>query len=161
MDKSKRASRSAIRLDAEYKWNKIALGRFLGARQVMVKFDQVSKLGYAIGSLRATDDGLNLNKNIERGVSIEEILKSHSKLGITRQTMSFHQALLSAGTKSSQRDKNRKLRSLYETAFNDLSKQNLSAEHYSSYHQESLKVSLEFRKKTLDKLQQALSAVKG
>ena len=161
MDKSKRASRSAIRLDAEYKWNKIALGRFLGARQVMVKFDQVSKLGYAIGSLRATDDGLNLNENIEGGVSIEEILKSHSKLGITRQTMSFHQALLSAGTKSSQRDKNRKLRSLYETAFNDLSKQKLSAEHFSSYHQESLKVSLEFRKKTLDKLQQALSAVKG
>lgn len=154
-----RARRIALRLDVDHQWHSVSLGRFVGAREVIKKFDQASQLIYAVARLKVTPDGLNLSERLHGSASIQEILVENRQSNLAKQVMTLHQTLGAGGTRLSERDINRKLRSLYETTAGGAN-QTLPEESFSSYHWNEVQVSRKFREKAGQELQRALTIVK-
>ncbi|MBK1834909.1 S1 family peptidase [Roseibacillus ishigakijimensis] len=155
-----RARPQVARVDIDQEWDGTELGRFVASHQIISDYDAVSRFLFAVAELEAGEEGLNLDAQVGGGQSIKDVLAANRSLSVVSAIMDFHEKVKAAGGRMSETDVNRRLRSFFETVGRSAAKQSLPESAFTTFHRPAVEVSQSFRQEALDKLKDALNAVK-
>lgn len=150
----------ASRLDVALKWQKSSLGGFLTARDTLAQFDRTTQLIAAMGALRPSVEGLNLDARVGGSATVRSVFQDNKDLNVVSQVMRIEKDFTGSKMKVSERDLNKKFRSIYETILRGAQDQTLTAGDFSPFHLAEVEVSLEARKDAVLALNKALSSVR-
>lgn len=156
----KKPKSQAVRLDLARAWEPTSLARFLQSRVKLEEFDQISILAQALAEMKFDENRLGIDQRVDGELSIREILRMNQETTLAQQAMRLHLQLAGGKMKVSERDLNRKLRSLLETALRGLRDQTLPENYFTSFHHPELEVSREFRQQAMKSLETAIAAVR-
>lgn len=155
--RSRSARYQVCRLDASVQWDAPApLTSFLSAGQAIVDYDRVTRLLFAVAALELTDEGFSLDARVGGSQSIKDVLAENKQLNVVSQIFRTNEEMTSRKMKVSERDKNRKLRSLFQTVGNGAAKQALPLEALPTYYRPRAELSLAARKEASDALAQRI-----
>lgn len=150
------------RLDAPVDWEApVPLASFMAAKDELQGYDRVTRLVVAVAALEATEGGFELETRVGNNQSIAEVLRENEQLNIVSQIFRMSEEMSGRKMKASERDSNRKLRSLFQTVGNSAAKQTLPLEALPPYFRPRGEVSLQARKEASAALAQRIESLKN
>lgn len=160
--RSRRARYQVCRLDTPIEWESpVPLTSFMAAMQGLQDFDRVTRLLVAVAALEATEEGFELEARVGNHQSIKEVLNENQQLNIVSQIFRMSEEMKKRKMKVSERDSNRKLRSLFQTVGNSAAKQLLPLESLPPYFRHRGEVSLKARKEASAALEQRVQSLQN
>ncbi|MDP0489627.1 MAG: trypsin-like peptidase domain-containing protein [Verrucomicrobiota bacterium JB023] len=154
---SARVRRFACRLDRKIQWKKASLGSFITAQTKIDSYDRVTRLMFALASLRPTTKGLLVDSRVgSGGDTVMDILEDNQEKRVVRELLEMNNSLQARKTNMSERDLRKDFRSYYESLYHSAQKQRLEVRDVSPYHEAEVKASFEWRADALEAMKEAI-----
>lgn len=153
--------RFASRLDRDWEWQRTTTSNFLNESNTIEKFDQFTKVMFALSGLSPTTRGFALDTTVEGGPTIAAILKENEKSKLVQAVYKLNEESQNSRLNTSKSAMITKYVKLYRQALATSSRQQnqLNTAKFTDYHSRQFKQSQEWRQRADTALKNAVSAM--
>lgn len=154
--------RFACRLDKDWTWKPVAIGKFLAEGRLVEDYDNVTKLCYALTMLEPGASGMRLDHEVGGNRSAAQILDENKNIPIVQELYAMNRELVSKKIAASEVDLKRRFRSVISRAMTlaGADKAALVPTEMSWFHARNAEESLKFRRAAIERLNERLGELK-
>ncbi len=154
--------RFACRLDKEWNWKPIVIGKFLAEGRIVEDFDNVTRLCYALTMLEPGGSGMRFDLNVGGNMSAAEIFEANESLLIVQNLYQMNRDLAGKKMAVSEMDLKKRFRSIISSALTlaNGDKNALVPASMNSFHGKNAEDSLKFRQTSIKRLNDRYTELK-
>jgi len=141
--------RFACRLNHPWKWKTLPLGAFLAEARQIAAYDRMTRIGFAVGSLEPSVNGMRLNTKIAENVTALSVLTEAQEIPIVAELMRMNAELGEKKMRLSQSDLKKRFRSMLATSYTavNVGKNSFDPSGFSWFHRVDGEQSIVWRDK--------------
>ncbi len=153
--------RFCARLDKDLEWVDQSIGSFIQEGLAITEYDNITRLGYALASYRATRQGLKLDNKLSNDSYnfITNVINENKSLNVVKTFEKVNRNLANRGRKMSVVDLKRQMVSVLRQAqsLSSLTAKDLKLPVKSYFHTQEIEQSLKWRKGALENLKSRIT----
>jgi len=146
--------RFACRLDKDWNWKPVVIGKFLAEGKLVADFDNITRLCYAITMLEPGNAGMRFDLEVGGNYSAAQIFEENKKLPLVQELYQMNRDLASKKMGVSPMDLKKRYRSTIARAqaLANVDKDGLVPSGMSWYHGNNAEDSVKFRRAAIERL---------